>query len=64
MFCISKSSWRRSTGSTDFASDHYYFQGRKLLYRPIENFVNSDIDAPFMLLWANENWTKRWDGAN
>jgi ADP-heptose:LPS heptosyltransferase len=54
----------REHGISGFCFYYYYFKGRKLLYRPIETFVKSDIDAPFMLIWANENWTKRWDGGN
>jgi lipopolysaccharide biosynthesis protein len=42
-------------GISGFCFYYYYFQGRKLLYKPLENFVKSDIDAPFMCLWANEN---------
>ncbi|HVY14943.1 MAG TPA: glycoside hydrolase family 99-like domain-containing protein [Rhodopila sp.] len=51
-------------GIDGFCFYYYYFQGRKLLYRPIENFVKSGIDAPFLCLWANENWTRRWDGGD
>jgi len=51
-------------GISGFCFYYYSFNGQKLLYKPIENFLKSHIDAPFMCLWANENWTKRWDGGD
>jgi ADP-heptose:LPS heptosyltransferase len=54
----------RAHGIDGFCFYYYNFQGRKLLYRPIDNFVRSDIDAPFLCVWANENWTKAWDGGD
>ena len=51
-------------GVDGFCFYYYYFQGKKLLYKPIENYINSDIKAPFFFLWANENWSKRWDGGD
>ncbi|EIF28205.1 ADP-heptose:LPS heptosyltransferase [Burkholderia sp. Ch1-1] len=51
-------------GITGFCFYYYYFHGKKLLYKPVENYINSDIEAPFLFLWANENWSKRWDGGN
>jgi ADP-heptose:LPS heptosyltransferase len=51
-------------GISGFCFYYYSFNGRKPLYKPIENFLKSHIDAPFMCVWANENWTKRWDGGD
>ncbi|MGH2449393.1 MAG: glycoside hydrolase family 99-like domain-containing protein, partial [Chloroflexota bacterium] len=54
----------RAHGITGFCFYYYYFQGRRPLYRPIENFIASDIDMSFCFLWANENWSKSWDGGD
>lgn len=51
-------------GITGFCFYYYYFQGKKLLYKPIDNYLRSDIKAPFLFLWANENWSRRWDGGD
>jgi hypothetical protein len=46
-----------------FAYYHYWFNGRRLLEQPVEEIVRSQHpDFPFMIVWANENWTRRWDG--
>jgi ADP-heptose:LPS heptosyltransferase len=51
-------------GITGFCFYYYYFHGKRLLYKPIENYIKSDIKAPFFFLWANENWSRRWDGGD
>jgi len=46
-----------------FVMYHYWFDGRSLLDTPLRNLLNDPtIEFPFALCWANENWTRRWDG--
>lgn len=53
----------RDYGIYGFCYYHYWFNGRRVLERPVEEIVASGRpNFPFCLCWANENWTRRWDG--
>ena len=50
-------------GIYGFAYYHYWFNGKRLLNKPLDNMLNlKNPKFPFVYIWANEPWTINWDG--
>ena len=55
----------RAHGIHGFCYYHYWFDSTRLLERPFEEVLRSGApDLPFALCWANDPWSRRWDGRN
>lgn len=52
-------------GIDSFCYYHYWFKDKKVMYRGIEKILeDGEPNIPFTLCWANEPWTRNWDGLN
>jgi lipopolysaccharide biosynthesis protein len=55
----------RAYGIAGFCYYHYWFSGRRILERPFaEVLASGSPNFPFCLAWANEPWSRNWDGGS
>lgn len=53
----------KENGIYGFCFYHYWFSGKLMLEKPVEQFLNNkSLDFNFCLCWANPPWTKVWAG--
>jgi len=52
----------KRNGIDAFCFYYYWFNGKRLMTKPLDLFADSNIDQQFCIMWANENWTRTWDG--
>lgn len=55
---INQAKIAKEYGIYGFCYYHYWFRGKMLLEKPINNMLdNKNIDLPFCVSWANHSWT-------
>ena len=60
---INQAKLAKKYGVSGFVYYHYWFNGKKLMEKPLELMrKNKGVDMNYCLSWANEPWTRSWDG--
>ena len=49
-------------GVYGFCYYHFWLNGKPIFSTPLDEVLKSSDNHPFCFCWANENWTRRWDG--
>ncbi|MCL2206472.1 MAG: glycoside hydrolase family 99-like domain-containing protein [Fibromonadales bacterium] len=62
---IAQAELAKKYGIYGFCYYHYWFNGKQLLEKPVNEIVASGKpDFPFCLCWANHHWGRNWDGSS
>lgn len=60
---VAQAELARMYGIEGFCYYHYWFKGKRLLERPLDDMVASGKpNFPFCLCWANQTWSRTWSG--
>ncbi len=55
----------KTYGIYGFCFYYYWFSGKKVLEKPLLYWLaHQEIDFHYHFCWADENWSKLWDGGN
>jgi len=62
---IAQANLAHENGVRAFCYYAYYFGGRRLLEQPLNVVTErTDLAMPYAICWANESWSRRWDGSD